>query len=58
MKTITVEFMQKIINEQGILDTKKYRYVAIDRETAKRMPVEYVGTTASIDCEWEEVTVR
>lgn len=58
MKTITKEFICKIIANGGILDTKKYRYVAFDYETAKRMPVNYLDTTAAIGYEWEIVTVR
>ena len=58
MTTITGEFVKKIIAEGGILDTKNYRYVADDYTTVRRMPIEYIGTTAAIDAEWESVTVK
>lgn len=58
MKTISKEFMRKIIREQGILDTENYRYVAIDDTSAKRLPIRYIGTTAAIGAEWEKLTVR
>ena len=58
MKSITKEFAQKIIREQGILDTKSYRYVYVDANTVKRLPLSYIGTTATIGAEWEKLTVR
>lgn len=58
MKTIPKDFLRKIIDNQGILDTKAYRYVAIDNTSAKRMPIEFIGTTASINAEWEMVQVK
>ena len=58
MKTISNEFMRKIIREQGVLDTKRYRYIAIGNTNAKRLPLSYIGTTAAIGAEWEPVTVR
>ena len=58
MKTISNEFLQKIIREQGILDTANYRYVAIDNTSVKRLPIEFIGTTAAIGAEWEWLAVR
>ena len=58
MKSVTKEFAQKIISEQGILDTKDYRYMYVDANTVKRLPLSYIGTTAAIGADWEPVTVR
>lgn len=58
MKSVTKEFAQKIISEQGILDTKDYRYMYVDETTVKRLPISYIGTTAAIDAEWEELKIR
>lgn len=58
MTSITKDFMKKIIEEQGILDTRNYRYIAVDKETAARLPIGRIGTTAAIGAKWEEVKVR
>ncbi len=58
MKSVTKEFAQKIISEQGILDTKDYRYMYVDANTVNRLPMSYIGTTAAIGAAWEPVTVR
>ena len=58
MKTISKDFLKKIVANQGTLDTKTYRYVAIDYTSAKRMPIANIGTTAAINAEWEMVAVR
>lgn len=59
-KTISKEFYKKIAREQGILDTKTYRYVIIDQTTVKRIRREYLDTTASLphSCNWEVMTVK
>ena len=58
MKSVAKEFAQKIISGQGILDTKDYRYVYVDANTVKRLPLSYIGTTAAIGAEWEELKIR
>ena len=58
MKSVTKEFAQKIISEQGILDTKDYRYMYVDETTVKRLPIIYIGTTAAIGAAWEELKIR
>ena len=58
MKSVTKEFAQKIIREQGILDTKDYRYMYVNENTIKRLPLSCIGTTATINAEWEVLTVR
>lgn len=58
MKTITKEFAQKIIREQGILDTRTYRYVYDTTDGSyRRIRKEYLDTTAACT-EWETVTVK
>ena len=50
------EFIEKVI-KYGSIDTKKYRYRALelpDRLIIKRIPLEYLDTTAAIDG-WETV---
>ena len=58
MKTITKEFAQKIIRNQGILETATYRYI-YDTENGsfKRIRKEHLDTTA-VYTEWETVTVK
>ena len=58
MKSVTKEFAQKIISEQGILDTKDYRYMYVDETTVKRLPISYIGTTAAIGAAWEELKIE
>ena len=58
MKTISKDLLKKIIANQGVLDTKTYRYVAIDYTSAKRMPIANIGTTDAINAEWEMVRAR
>lgn len=59
-KTITKEFYNKIAREQGILDTKTYRYVIINQSTVERIRREYLDTTAALRSEgnWETLTVK
>lgn len=57
MKTITKEFAQKIIRNQGILETDTYRYVYEMDGSFRRIRKEYLNTTA-IYTEWETVTVK
>ena len=59
-KTITKEFYNKIAREQGILDTKTYRYVIINQSTVERIRLEYLDTTAALRSEgnWETLTVK
>lgn len=59
-KTITKEFYNKIAREQGILDTKTYRYVIINQSTVERICREYLDTTAALRSEgnWETLTVK
>lgn len=58
MKTITKAFAQKIIRNQGIIETATYRYI-YDTENGsfKRIRKEYLDTTAACT-EWENVTVK
>lgn len=56
MKTITKEFAQKIIRNQGILETDTYRYVYEDG-SFRRIRKEHLDTTA-VYTEWETVTVK
>lgn len=59
MKTISKDFWYKIARAGGILDTNKYRYVAIDRDTAKRALITNLGTTAMLEQDaWEILKVR
>ena len=46
------EFLEKVKHE-GIVDTRKYRYVYSNGEI-KRLPIEYLDTTAALS-EWEVV---
>lgn len=57
MKTITKEFAQKIVRNQGILETATYRYVYEMDGSFLRIRKEYLGTTASYT-KWETVTVK
>ena len=58
MKTITKEFAQKIIRNQGILDTMTYRYVYDTTDGSyRRIRKEHLDTTA-VYTEWETVTVK
>ena len=58
MKTITAEFAKKIIREQGVLDTRIYRYVYDTTDGSyRRIRKEYLDTTAAYT-EWEAVPVR
>ena len=58
MKTITKEFAQKIIRNQGVLDTRIYRYVYDTTDGSyRRIRKEYLDTTAACT-EWEAVTVK
>ena len=57
---MTHEFIKKVIDE-GIVDTRNYRYVAKTAYTAteayiqiKRLPIKDLDTTAAIDG-WETV---
>lgn len=55
---MTTKFENRIIRE-GIVDTRKYRYVCndySDRREIKRLPIEDLDTTAAIDG-WETVKV-
>ena len=58
MKTITKAFAQKIIRNQGIIETATYRYI-YDTENGsfKRIRKEHLDTTA-VYTEWETVTVK
>lgn len=59
---MTDKFIMKVLRER-IVDTKNYRYCVGERiegnkyyQIIKRLPKEYLGTTASLDREnWEEV---
>lgn len=44
---MTSAFINKVIEER-IVDTDKYRYIA-DNDGIKRLPIEWLGTTKSID---------
>ena len=57
MKTITKEFAQKIIRNQGILETDTYRYVYEMDGSFRRIRKEHLDTTA-VYTEWETVTVN
>lgn len=57
MKTITKAFAQKIIRNQGILETATYRYVYEMDGSFRRIRKEYLDTTAACT-EWETVTVK
>ena len=57
MKTITKEFAQKIIRNQGILETDTYRYVYEMDGSFRRIRKEQLDTTAACT-EWETVTVK
>ena len=58
MKTITKAFAQKIIREQGVLDTRTYRYIYDTTDDSfRRIRKEYLDTTAAYT-EWETVTVK
>ena len=58
MKTITKAFAQKIIREQGVLDTRTYRYIYDTADDSfRRIRREYLDTTAAYT-EWETVTVK
>ena len=58
MKTITKAFAQKIIRNQGIIETATYRYI-YDTENGsfKRIRKEYLDTTEAYT-KWETVTVK
>ena len=58
MKTITKAFAQKIIRNQGIIETATYRYI-YDTENGsfERIRKEHLDTTAAYT-EWETVTVK
>ena len=58
MKTITKAFAQKIIRNQGSIETSTYRYI-YDTENGsfERIRKEYLDTTAAY-AEWETVTVK
>lgn len=45
-------FIDKVLEER-IVDTDKYRYI-VDADGIKRLPIEYLGTTKSINS-WETV---
>lgn len=59
-KTITKEFYNKIAREQGVLDTKTYRYAIINQSTVERIRREHLDTTAALRSEgnWETLTVK
>ena len=48
MKTITKEFAQKIIRNQGILETATYRYV-YEEGSFRLIRKEYLDTTANVE---------
>lgn len=59
MKTISKEFMHKIIRAGGVLDTKKYRYDAVDMTTVRRALIANLDTTAMLEeGAWEVIKVR
>lgn len=52
------EFAEKVMREL-IVDTRKYRYICADccdRSEIRRLPLEYLDTTAALDG-WETVQV-
>ena len=57
MKTITKEFAQKIIRNQGILETDTYRDVYERDGSFRGIRKEHLDTTAGYT-EWETVTVK
>ena len=58
MKTITKAFAQKIIRNQGIIETATYRYIChTENGSFKRIRKEHLDTTAACT-EWETVTVK
>ena len=52
VKTMKKTFIDKVLEER-IVDTDKYRYI-VDADGIKRLPIEYLGTTKSINS-WETV---
>ena len=60
MKSVNIDFINRIERNGGILDTRKYRYI-IDTMTGecKRIKLVYLDTTAALDKNnWEIVNCQ
>lgn len=59
MTTITKEFLAKIMRNNGVYDTAKYRYWYVDSDTAQRTEITKLDTNAMLSAgAWELVRVR
>lgn len=47
--------VDKCVRDNGIYDTKKYRYVLEDYDTLKRCPVDLLDTTEILNYEWQTI---
>lgn len=59
MTTITKEFLAKIMRNNGVYDTAKYRYWYVDNDTVQRTEITKLDTNAMLSAgAWELVRVR
>lgn len=59
MTTITKEFLAKIMRNNGVYDTAKYRYWYVDNDTVQRTEITKLDTNAMLSAgAWELVRIR